>query len=341
MDARIDLSSIEQPSVPPQPELPVDDAVLALEVPAASLPSEPLVTISESDISSLFENFGQPLSLPSGVESPEAAFVVEGTTPSSPAAQSDQPLDMFDILSQMTPGILDNSAEHPADVALSCDLILSPMSPEEVESLLSSEPSSPQSTPLDDSGSMDQDSSLSSEVSSADTLSELARELQKAAPAPRRKGSRSTRAAPYSKPATSREAKVVERKERKKQQNKDAALRYRQKKKAENCSALSECEQLEIRNKELHEKVDSMTREISYLKSLMAEVYKAKGLLKTKWSPYLIWHLIYFFWLAKNILLTSFISKFKIMQWPCWLYFFLSLFNAVVPCVSSIYPMYT
>ncbi|ELU02266.1 hypothetical protein CAPTEDRAFT_50541, partial [Capitella teleta] len=62
------------------------------------------------------------------------------------------------------------------------------------------------------------------------------------------------------------------RKQRKKQQNKDAALRYRMKKKEESSTISTECEQLEERNRELKDKVDTMTREINYLKSLMAEV---------------------------------------------------------------------
>merc|ERR1711884_263909 len=69
-----------------------------------------------------------------------------------------------------------------------------------------------------------------------------------------------------------------ERKMRKKQQNKDAATRYRQKKKVEQSIVDRECEELEAKNVKLHDKVDSMTKEIQYLKDLLREVYKAKGL---------------------------------------------------------------
>ena len=43
-----------------------------------------------------------------------------------------------------------------------------------------------------------------------------------------------------------------------------------------------ECDELEARNSELKEKVDQMTREIGYLKNLLAEVYKARGLMAPK-----------------------------------------------------------
>lgn len=79
------------------------------------------------------------------------------------------------------------------------------------------------------------------------------------------------------------EAKCTEnRNQRKKQQNKDAALRYRQKKREEKCTIKDECDKLEERNDELKDKVDSMTREIQYLKDLLAEVYKAKGIAESK-----------------------------------------------------------
>jgi len=71
---------------------------------------------------------------------------------------------------------------------------------------------------------------------------------------------------------------LQERKLRKKQQNRDAALRYRQKKKDEQGVIDLECEALEKRNVELHSKVDSMTKEIQYLKDLLMEIYAAKGL---------------------------------------------------------------
>ncbi|KAL0198259.1 hypothetical protein M9458_006799, partial [Cirrhinus mrigala] len=66
-------------------------------------------------------------------------------------------------------------------------------------------------------------------------------------------------------------AKVV-----KMEQNKTAATRYRQKKRAEQEALLSECTILEERNQELVEKAESLTKEIQYLKELMDEVKRAR-----------------------------------------------------------------
>jgi hypothetical protein len=64
----------------------------------------------------------------------------------------------------------------------------------------------------------------------------------------------------------------VERRLRKKEQNKTAAQRYREKKRGEQGTVLSEYELLEQRNTELRAKVDDMTKEISYLKGLIEEI---------------------------------------------------------------------
>lgn len=63
---------------------------------------------------------------------------------------------------------------------------------------------------------------------------------------------------------------------KKKEQNKTAALRYRQRKRQE-CEAVSvEQEELESRNRELRGKADALSRELHYLHDLMMEVKKAK-----------------------------------------------------------------
>ncbi|KAL1373606.1 hypothetical protein pipiens_005125 [Culex pipiens pipiens] len=72
---------------------------------------------------------------------------------------------------------------------------------------------------------------------------------------------------------------VEDKKSRKKEQNKNAATRYRQKKKAEIEEILIEENQLRDINEELKSKSADIGREIRYLKSLMREVYKAKGLI--------------------------------------------------------------
>jgi len=99
----------------------------------------------------------------------------------------------------------------------------------------------------------------------------------------------SSRSKPYSRKNNSRssakppkEAKIADRHERKKQQNKDAALRYRLKKKQEADVIGNEVSALEERNTQLKDTVEQMTREIKYLKNLLSDVYKAKGIVKSK-----------------------------------------------------------
>jgi len=69
---------------------------------------------------------------------------------------------------------------------------------------------------------------------------------------------------------------VKNKKLKKMEQNKTAATRYRQKKRAEQESLLAEHEVLERKNMELTERAESMAREIEYLKELMAEVRMAR-----------------------------------------------------------------
>ncbi|KAG7491489.1 hypothetical protein MATL_G00004050 [Megalops atlanticus] len=71
--------------------------------------------------------------------------------------------------------------------------------------------------------------------------------------------------------------KVVEKKLKKMEQNKTAATRYRQKKRAEQEGLNTECTRLEQRNQELVEKADSISKEIQYLKDLIEEVRTAKS----------------------------------------------------------------
>jgi hypothetical protein len=66
--------------------------------------------------------------------------------------------------------------------------------------------------------------------------------------------------------------KTVERRLRKKEQNKTAALRYRLKKRIERGSMQSEYDLLLKRNIELKTKVEQMVREIAYLRELINEM---------------------------------------------------------------------
>ncbi|XP_049819436.1 activating transcription factor of chaperone isoform X2 [Aethina tumida] len=70
-----------------------------------------------------------------------------------------------------------------------------------------------------------------------------------------------------------------DKKSRKKEQNKNAATRYRLKKKAEVEEILLEEKQLLDHSAELGTKITDLQREIKYLKGLMRDLFKAKGLI--------------------------------------------------------------
>ncbi|XP_067670795.1 activating transcription factor of chaperone-like [Haliotis asinina] len=181
---------------------------------------------------------------------------------------------------QVAPTInLDASVETPMSPIHLTDMdgiMHSPLSAEDVESLLSgSEPSSP-------------DSRITDSESGPSTCSELQAMLLDNTP--KSNGKSRSRAAPYSKPSgrstkpkvkdtvdTDIHVEFLSRKDKKKLQNKNAAIRYRQKKKAEAEEVKNEEQGLEGKNKELRDKVEQLSREIQYMKDLMAEVLKAKG----------------------------------------------------------------
>lgn len=71
-----------------------------------------------------------------------------------------------------------------------------------------------------------------------------------------------------------------DKKVRKKEQNKNAATRYRQKKKQEIKEILGEEQELVKHNETLQDKVKDLQREIGYLKGLMRDLFKAKGFMK-------------------------------------------------------------
>ncbi|XP_043262320.1 activating transcription factor of chaperone isoform X1 [Colletes gigas] len=79
---------------------------------------------------------------------------------------------------------------------------------------------------------------------------------------------------PYSRPS------VEDKKVRKKEQNKNAATRYRQKKKQEIKEILGEERELADHNEKLKNQAKDLQREIGYLKGLMRDLFRAKGLIK-------------------------------------------------------------
>lgn len=82
------------------------------------------------------------------------------------------------------------------------------------------------------------------------------------------------RSKPYSRPS------LEDKKVRKKEQNKNAATRYRQKKKQEIKEIQGEERELAEHNDKLKNQINDLQREIGYLKGLMRDLFKAKGILK-------------------------------------------------------------
>uniref|UniRef100_M3YPM9 Cyclic AMP-dependent transcription factor ATF-4 n=1 Tax=Mustela putorius furo TaxID=9669 RepID=M3YPM9_MUSPF len=90
----------------------------------------------------------------------------------------------------------------------------------------------------------------------------------------------SARPKPYDPPGEKTAAKVkvekLDKKLKKMEQNKTAATRYRQKKRAEQEALTGECKELEKKNEALKERAESLAKEIQYLKDLIQEVRKAR-----------------------------------------------------------------
>lgn len=72
---------------------------------------------------------------------------------------------------------------------------------------------------------------------------------------------------------------LEDRQSRKKEQNKSAANRYRQKKKAEIEILQDEERVLQKQNDKLQAQYDDISREVKYIKSLLRDVFKAKGMI--------------------------------------------------------------
>ncbi|XP_012493535.1 PREDICTED: cyclic AMP-dependent transcription factor ATF-4 [Propithecus coquereli] len=92
----------------------------------------------------------------------------------------------------------------------------------------------------------------------------------------------SARPKPYNRPgekmvAAKVKGEKLDKKLKKMEQNKTAATRYRQKKRAEQEALAGECKELEKKNEALKEKADALAKEIQYLKDLIEEVRKARG----------------------------------------------------------------
>lgn len=91
----------------------------------------------------------------------------------------------------------------------------------------------------------------------------------------------SPRPKPYDSPgektvAAKLKGEKLDKKLKKMEQNKTAATRYRQKKRAEQEALTGECKELEKKNEALKERADALAKEIQYLKDLIEEVRKAR-----------------------------------------------------------------
>ena len=147
------------------------------------------------------------------------------------------------------------------------------ISSDDIESLLSSGPSSPEdsitfqtvdTSQLDESFTSSVDSSFDKD---SNTEVVVVRESK------RKSKQQKMRPSPYS----SDDGMYLNKKDRKKIQNKNAATRYRVKKRQEKDTIQQQENKLYEKNRELREKADSLQREITYMKELMNEIYKAKG----------------------------------------------------------------
>lgn len=221
---------------------------------AAVVPSTPPGQTPTADIESL-------------EEIQRLLFMELKETPLLSSPGNDGTVDMLDLSDSSIdelPLIVPSDLIDESGTSLFEAPILSPVSANDVESILSSTSPSPapQQT-VSDSSTL-----LLSMCESPDDSDDPDY-------GPPRKKRSSQRPAPYTKPS-GKDQPLTERKARKKAQNRSAAIRYREKKRSEMGSVQSEVDELQSRNRELKEKVDSMTREISYLKDLMAAVYKAK-----------------------------------------------------------------
>ena len=154
--------------------------------------------------------------------------------------------DVMDMLTQLCDTVDGDMIIDQAEIT-SFDSFLPPVSPEDVDSLLSI-----------DSLSHD---AVRFEVSNSPTVAANALTID------------SDEALSDGGWSSMDSSAVVPQVVRKKEQNKTAALRYRQKKRNEHGSVLSVCDELESRNVELKTKVSEMEREINYLKGLIAEIY--------------------------------------------------------------------
>lgn len=210
------------------------------------------------------------------MEDSSVTVVVDDAGMTLPFSTTNAHIDYLDALNQAGLEQLLGDAPDPSTASLFDSPILSPVSADDVESLLSSGPPSPS----EDVTLASLFSSFSSKPTTTLDNDQVVTVLRDG---PQRASRDKARSAPYTVPTTTSSQTAsprkpkADRRERKKEQNRTAALRYRDKKRSEHDVVQQECDELNEKNDALREKVDSISREIKYLKDLMAEVEKARS----------------------------------------------------------------
>uniref|UniRef100_A0A023FPB5 Putative activating transcription factor 4b2 n=1 Tax=Amblyomma cajennense TaxID=34607 RepID=A0A023FPB5_AMBCJ len=289
-----ETSSTNSLSPPPTPS--------ALGVPFVSTPEESRYAVASAPASPSYfaahcSRVGSPVEIPQSVETAGSHFEVSEEFPCVAKSEPTSPLYLEDsrasspvesvvvTVDPVSPSVVHGSPSTVLDVdnadlvpfdkpqspASSCS-VPSPASVAEVVTVDVPPCAGPGREVDGEDDPMDAD--FMPEASGSDSGSGLDSASGSEAPPPRKR-----RRAGQRRPRTSAADKGT-RKERKRLQNKDAATRYRQKKKKEFSKIEEELAALATTNVSLQSEAQRITNEISYLKGLMRELFKAKGLIK-------------------------------------------------------------
>lgn len=272
LDCPMELDSLPMPSLP----TPVLSSLPSASPPPPTVCSEPsIITVDEPE--SYIDEQGVPspaLCVPEPQEELEIKSEPASPDPSSPLVDSpSSPAYTLDLGSEVD---VSESEVKPvlASVIPQVPRIVLSLSPTRIVLVLAPK----------------------EEVSIATTTVTTTSEVVHSSPLPRSSRSRpypepTYKASPHSPSTTSIKVKPLRgaggeeraavkapkaKKLKKMEQNKTAATRYRQKKRAEQEALGDEHAVLERKNMELTEKAESMAREIEYLKELMEEVCRAR-----------------------------------------------------------------
>ena len=237
------------------------------EVPNLILPESPILEPTSLHFSNTLENnvtFDMLLDDNNGHVNPFESLIqpelsIDNVDLAEIEPSTDGPLiasiELLDTISTISPSHLNTISISSPNVSFKGD--------DYESSIMSSEPSSPYIT-VDTSQFSDSEFNVSYQSSQ---VSEKDFTLQKS-----KSRKEKSRASPFD----SDYDNVYDKRSRKKVQNKNAATRYRVKKRMEKETLQEQEVRLSDTNKELREKVDSLAREIKYMKELMTEINKAK-----------------------------------------------------------------